>query len=408
MRDGMPRNGARRVGRHELCRKAKTGREGESFPTVFREKRTDLCIFACMTRQDNRWIRIVEVAAHTLIWVYVFATPLLFRRGSQAIDWYGYVRFLYFPLSSCLLFYANYLWLVPRFLQAKRYREFVFYNVLLLTGLTVSREFYIEWFQPPFRADGHRMRHVGHTARQTFRLMPMVRGLVSLLSVTFLAIVVRLSMLWHRTEAARQEAELGRAEAELKNMKSQINPHFLLNTLNNIYALTTFDTRKAQEAIEELGKLLRYVLYENQEKLVGLRQEADFLQTYIALMRLRLSDTTEVKTVFRVPSGGRPEVAPLIFISLVENAFKHGVSPTQASFIHISLTAEPGCIRFVCRNSNFPKSGNDKSPGGIGLQQVRNRLEHAYPGRYEWRCGTEENGGVYYSEIHIYPTKTGG
>lgn len=356
-----------------------------------------------MTQKDNRFERIVEITAHTLIWAYVFATPLLFRRGNQAIDWTNYVWYLYFPISSCLLFYTNYLWLVPRYLLTKRYKEFIFYNLLLLAFFTVSREFYTGWFPPPFRSGGHRMRHLAKASRHAFSLMPFVRGLISLLSVTFLAIVVRLSMQWRKTEAARQEAELGRAEAELKNMKSQINPHFLLNTLNNIYALTTFDTEKAQEAIQELSKLLRYVLYENQERLVCLQKETEFLQTYIALMRIRLSGSVEVKTEFSLPAGGTPEVAPLIFISLVENAFKHGVSPTQPGFIHIRLTAESGYIRFSCRNSNFPKSDSDKAPGGIGLQQVRSRLEHAYPGRYEWRCGTENDGSIYFSEIHIRP-----
>lgn len=352
----------------------------------------------------NKLERTVAIAAHLLIWAYVFASPLLFRRGDKPIDWDNYVWTLYFPVSSCIIFYVNYLYLVPRFLQAKRYRQFVFYNVLLLAFFTFSRELYVQQFPPPsFRPGTRRIRHMVHAHRHSFTLVPLIRSCISLLSAIFLASVVRLSTQWRKAEAARQEAELGRAEAELKNLKSQINPHFLLNTLNNIYSLTAFDTEKAQEAIQELSKLLRYVLYENREHQVSLQKEAEFLKTYIALMRIRLSANVEVETDFRIPSDNIPEVAPLIFISLVENAFKHGVSPTRPSFIRISLHADAAGIHFSCRNSNFPKSENDKSPGGIGLQQVRSRLEHSYPGHYEWHCGPKDDGRTYASEIHIRP-----
>lgn len=188
-------------------------------------------------------------------------------------------------------------------------------------------------------------------------------------------------------------------------MKNQINPHFLLNTLNNIYALTAFSPQQAQGAIEELSRLLRYVLYENESETVTLEKEIEFLESYVELMRLRLPSSVSVETNFdAVKTDGQVFVAPLIFISLVENAFKHGISPASRSFIRIRVDYDSSKrqLVFVCQNSNHPKTSKDKSPGGIGLKQVLQRLEHSYPGRYEWLYGTENDGATYSSQIKIY------
>lgn len=150
-----------------------------------------------------------------------------------------------------------------------------------------------------------------------------------------LSTAIRLSGRWGQIEAARREAEKSRTEAELKNLRNQLNPHFLLNTLNNIYALIAFDTDKAQAAVQELSRLLRHVLYDNQQNFVPLGKEMDFIRNYIELMRIRLSSNVTVETAISVRPDSRTEIAPLIFISLIENAFKHGISPTEPSYIRI-------------------------------------------------------------------------
>ena len=111
-----------------------------------------------------------------------------------------------------------------------------------------------------------------------------------------------------------------------KNLRNQLNPHFLLNTLNNIYALIAFDSDKAQQAVQELSKLLRYVLYDNQQTYVPLCKEVDFIRNYIELMRIRLSANVQMITKFDIQPDSQTLIAPLIFISLIENAFKHGIS----------------------------------------------------------------------------------
>ena len=150
-----------------------------------------------------------------------------------------------------------------------------------------------------------------------------------------LSAAIKLSRRWAQMDAARREAEKSRTEAELKNLRNQLNPHFLLNTLNNIYALIAFDTDKAQTAVQELSRLLRHVLYDNQQNFVTLDKEMDFIRNYIELMRIRLSANVRVETKIDVRPDSRTEIAPLIFISLIENAFKHGISPTDPSHIRI-------------------------------------------------------------------------
>lgn len=199
----------------------------------------------------------------------------------------------------------------------------------------------------------------------------------------------------------RREAEKSRTEAELKNLRNQLNPHFLLNTLNNIYALIAFDTDKAQTAVQELSRLLRHVLYDNQQNFVTLGKEMDFIKNYIALMRIRLSSNVTVETRFDIRPDSPTEIAPLIFISLIENAFKHGISPTEPSHIRIYFSESVHEVRCEIINSYHPKSEADKSGSGIGLEQVSKRLELTYPGRYEWKHGISEDGKEYKSVLTI-------
>ncbi|MFI3331216.1 MAG: histidine kinase [Rikenellaceae bacterium] len=188
------------------------------------------------------------------------------------------------------------------------------------------------------------------------------------------------------SEEALKEAENARIKAELDNLKSQINPHFLLNTLNNIYALTAIDSDKAQKAIQELSRLLRYILYDNHSDMVGLKNEVEFLNNYIELMRIRLTKNVKLEVNFNIKENDSTQIAPLIFISLIENAFKHGVSADKPSFIEINMDNSPekGELTLSIKNSNNAKSSTDKSGNGIGLEQVKKRLELQYPEGYSW------------------------
>lgn len=167
---------------------------------------------------------------------------------------------------------------------------------------------------------------------------------------------------------------------QLAYLKYQINPHFFMNTLNNIHALVSMNPPKAEKMIEVLSRLMRYVLYEADKPLVPLKQEVDFLNNYIELMRVRYTDNVNI-TMDTPPTLPNSFIPPLIFTTIVENAFKHGVSYNRQSFIHISVAQEADHIVFRCHNSRHPKK--DIKPGGVGLSNVKQRLELLFHNHYE-------------------------
>jgi len=214
-----------------------------------------------------------------------------------------------------------------------------------------------------------------------------------------LSMAVKMTGKWYKTEAERQEEKKERTEAELKNLRQQLNPHFLFNTLNNIYALIAISPDKAQESMLELSKLLRYVLYENNGNFVSLEHELNFIHNYVELMRIRLNSDVDMKINIDVTEKNKV-VAPLLFITLIENAFKHGISPTQSSFIDINIHQnKEKQLNCTIRNSYFPKDDSDQSGSGIGLENLRRRLEILYPHKHILR--TEKEGDIFVAELII-------
>lgn len=343
--------------------------------------------------------RIIEALINIIGWGIVFAFPfVMMTRSGFTITWMDYLRHgSIVPLSFLIVFYCNYCFLIPRYLFEGRIRQYLLLNILLIACVTAGVHFWQEYaFHTYAKADGESQRHIGSP-----KWIFIMRDFFSMILTVGLSAAIRLSGRWVQVEAARREAEKSRTEAELKNLRNQLNPHFLLNTLNNIYALIAFDTDKAQTAVQELSRLLRHVLYDNQQNFVTLGKEMDFIKNYIALMRIRLSSNVTVETRFDIRPDSPTEIAPLIFISLIENAFKHGISPTEPSHIRIYFSENVHEVRCEITNSYHPKSEADKSGSGIGLEQVGKRLELTYPGRYAWKHGISEDGKEYKSVLTI-------
>ena len=175
-------------------------------------------------------------------------------------------------------------------------------------------------------------------------------------------------------------------EQQLEYLRYQINPHFFMNTLNNIHALVDIDPEQAKSTIRELSKMMRFVLYEGNKKTVPLSSELSFLRNYITLMGLRYTDKVDITLQLpeTIESG---EVPPLLFVTFVENAFKHGISYQQQSFIEIQGSINDGKFAFHCRNSKRVESGerrekSGEKTGGVGLRNVRQRLDLIYGSRY--------------------------
>ncbi len=353
--------------------------------------------------------RLLEVLVHAVAWLLIFGFPLmLMEYNSFARRWNGidYLRHLRMPLAFGIVFYANYAWLVSRYLFRHGWKKFLFYNFLLVLFVGLLLHFSWEWlYVLPLQRHAHIIppEGFGFMPPPLPRVLFYLRDVVMLGFIVALAVVIRMSREWHNAEEARREAENARTDAELKTLRNQLSPHFLLNTLNNIYALIAFDSEKAQLAVLELSKMLRHMLYDNQQKFVSLQNEADFVHNYVELMRLRLPREVVVNIDIQAHPERNTQIAPLIFISLIENAFKHGISSTEPSFVSITLKEEEDGIHGIIRNSNFPKNSNDKSGSGIGLEQVKRRLQLLYPQQYEWHYGpTEDKGRTYVSDLKIY------
>jgi LytS/YehU family sensor histidine kinase len=190
------------------------------------------------------------------------------------------------------------------------------------------------------------------------------------------------------TEELRQQ----HLEQELEYLRYQINPHFFMNTLNNIHALVDIDPEQAKNTILELSRLMRYLLYDGSRPTIPLVKETEFLRHYIALMRLRYTDSVRIEV--DIPDESEtPEVQvpPLLFISFVENAFKHGISYQSESFIMVSLNVREGFINFSCINSKHERNQDPHS--GIGLENTQKRLKLLYHDDYTFNIN--ENAKTY-------------
>jgi hypothetical protein len=351
--------------------------------------------------------RTLELAIHLISWLVILGFPLVMEdRSNSGIDLARYLRHCVVPLSYVLVFYLNYSLLVPRYLFHNRMRSFIIGNILIILAAALVLHLFQSVITPPHHLDPMEsmepMKPMGGPRPPAPHWLFYTRDVVLMIFVAGLGTAIRTALRWHQTEEQLIETEKQRAEAELKNLKNQLNPHFLLNTLNNIYALIAFNSDKAQEAVQELSRLLRYVLYENQENFVPLEKEMEFIRNYVSLMRIRLSSQVNVTVSLQPDPGKELVITPLLFISLIENAFKHGISPTEPSFISIAIAGDAdGKVHCEIMNSNYPKAPTDKSGSGIGLRQVQRRLDLTYPGRYEWHHSVNEDGTRYTSILTI-------
>jgi sensor histidine kinase YesM len=331
-------------------------------------------------------------ACHITLWAFMFLSPLTFWRGT-GITLGQYLMYCMDPLCLMIVFYLNYLYLAPKLFVRGKHRYDVLINLVLVVSLGIMLHYWKEYTNMIYPVPGRHLDVIDdftRTLRDSLNLAIFAAG------STALALARR----YVTADQKLKESEAALARSEYLNLRSQINPHFLLNTLNNIYALTAIDQTRAQDAIQQLSKMLRHMLYDNQEGEVMLRDEVQFTENYINLMKIRLSGSVDVTFETQI-SNPTLKIASLIFISLVENAFKHGISPTEPSFVHITMVEDDAKLCVTIKNSYYPKDEQDRSGHGIGLNQVQQRLDLSYPGRYDWQKGVSEDGKIYTSQITI-------
>ncbi len=316
---------------------------------------------------------------HLLVWLTLVSLPyLLSYSQDQELD--RIKAHFWIPLFfSAIIFYFNYFVLIDRFLFPKKTLLFIVLNIALI-GLFLFLKEYIEdnYFQDILK------KRLENTNRvePPFK-MAMYIQLLSYLAPLFFSVALKSTKRWAKTEAERKEVINFKLKSELQHLHYQLQPHFFFNSLNNIYSLVDISPDQAKSSIHSLSKLMRYMLYETNLEMVPLTKEIDFLKKYIDLMKLRVSDKTTVNYSFTSEETGI-QIAPLLFISLIENAFKHGVSATKPSTIDINMTCDDATVLFSVENNNFPKKTDDKSGSGIGLQNLEKRLELLYPDKFSF------------------------
>jgi two-component sensor histidine kinase len=338
------------------------------------------------------------ITLHIIAWVVLFCFPFLYS-GDEAIPTDFLIRSSWLPLFwSALLFYTNYFLLIKYYIFKRKTFEYIGINLLLVVAFAFLNNVIMDFLpRPAFGFPGNPPHHDHFRPSKTPFFLQTVATLFIPL-VTSLAI--RTTQRWQKIESEKKEIDHQRLESELSHLKYQLQPHFFFNSLNTIYSLIDISTEKAKQGIHSLAKLMRYLLYETASDKVDLPDEIDFLRQYINVMQLRMKGDVKIASSFPefIPHW---QIAPLLFIPLIENAFKHGVSSSHPSFIHIELNINDYDVELAVENSYCPKSKIDKSGSGIGLNNLRQRLERLYPGKFLLK--QEVLNEIYCSKLTINP-----
>lgn len=362
------------------------------------------------------------ILIHIGCWLLFLCPPLLFfNRVESASAWEILRSWEYFQFAFLFIFifYLNAYVLIPHIFFTKKYFLYFLTIIVLLAPILILRPVDTLMFSRMRAMDKNRgfPTNSGHFHRDSDRFKPNslphepkrdrnnMQGIehrrppgpmglnpqfgrpLDLSSIFIFLIIIaiglayKLIIQWQYSEKRALSAEAEKANAELSFLKAQINPHFLFNTLNNIYSLAVSGNKQTADSIMKLSNIMHFITDEANVDFISLRREIDFIQDYIALQSLRLGKGTKV--IFDVEGEiDYQQVPPLIFISFIENAFKYGVSKNQDSEIFIKIIVDHDVISFRTINHNF-KNNNIIERTGIGISNSKKRLQYLYPNRHK-------------------------
>lgn len=328
-------------------------------------------------------------------WTLLFASPLLFGNFENEIDW-DHVKRVWLGFLPLLgVFFLNRFVLLPKlFFKGKR----LFY-FLAASSLIIGATFVVSSFEKnhPKTAENPRFERTELPQPEFSERRPprpssprMMKNHPKPIPVfaNFLILAIllvgfdtglQISMRWSKLEKEQIKLQKENVENQLAFLKTQVSPHFFMNTLNNIHSLVDVDSDHAKDAIIKLSSLMRHLLYDSEEKTTPIKKEVAFIKSYVELMKLRYSDRVGIKVTIptEIPEKTIP---PLLFTSLLENAFKHGVSYRANSFIYVEMKFSENELYFEIENSNNKKTSEEAS--GIGLVNTRKRLDLLYKENY--------------------------
>jgi len=325
----------------------------------------------------------LPILLHLFAWSILILLPMYFVSIEENRDRFFVQMVIVRTFIYVTLFYLNFFWLIPKLLfKNKKWQYyssivaiiFVFYIVNMAVNHVVF-----------FQNENNNKETIEKTIKE-FKIpkqawkFDIYNYLFTSILISGFSLGLRMAGRFQENEEQRKEMEKEKLGSELAFLKSQVSPHFFFNTLNNIYSLTEINTKEAQNAILQLSKLMRYLLYESEKGDTKLSNEIAFMKNYIELMKLRLSD--KISLSFSFPEKYKDIVfPPLLFVSFIENAFKHGISYRETSFIKIELSLKENAIHFICNNSIVRKLENNQE-SGIGLDNIKKRLSLLFPQKH--------------------------
>ncbi|MBK0380450.1 sensor histidine kinase [Mucilaginibacter segetis] len=341
---------------------------------------------------------LVTILIHILIWG-VLGLLLLFY---QPLSWNIQVPYQFwikqFLILSMLIsaYYLNAYLLVPKFLLKNRIGIYFLLLVAIVIVIVLLTGYIDKWLhmhrlmEAAFRKHGP-PKAGGAGGRRgfdtlTFTVVALVLGISTSITTT---------QTWKKGKQQQQKMEQDKISSELSFLKAQINPHFFFNTLNNIYALTLVNVETSRTALHQLSRMMRYVLYDTQNTTALLSQEVAFVKDYISLMQLRLTDKVSVNFNYPTPLK-EYQVAPMLFLPFVENAFKHGISDTLPSNVNISIEQEDDKLTLIVQNAVFNVQGVSLEENkGIGLNNTIRRLALLYPKKHTLSVDNNTEANLY-------------
>lgn len=346
-----------------------------------------------------------EVMVYWFLWAAVFIIPAITHyiqslHSNDNVDWVFMRNTWFSSLLYMILFWIHDIYVAPLLLDAKTRRHYLLYVMVLLIIFTAVQFTTMHTMRPPDEGQIPPTMgpHAGNPPPRPIPASPenLIRVMIAL-TMCGANIGIKFYFKAQRDEAQLMARERQDLKKELEFLTYQINPHFFMNTLNNIHALIDIDPEKAKNTVIELSRMMRYALYEGGAEAVPLQKELDFLTHYITLMRLRYIDNVDIQTDFSDATDDA-KVPPLLLVTFVENAFKHGISYRSASYIHINVKTEDGRLIFKCVNS-VPEKRTAHKPG-IGLENVRKRLRLIYNTGFELIIN---NNGTAFSVLLTIP-----
>lgn len=376
-----------------------------------------------------RYIDRNQVWLLILVWILIFSMPLLAGEFDDRINWDHIFRIWKETIIVFVVFLVNRLVLLPKlFFKQKRvaYLLIVFFFIVIASSsvfLVYQHPFKGNHFpEPPEHGISSRNKMPPgmppkipkgepppkmplpwlNPSREPHWKMPILPYsnvfIMSLLIVGFDTGLVFFTQ-WNKSEKNKLKTEKENMHTQMAFLKNQISPHFFMNTLNNIHALVDIDSEEAKKSIIWLSELMNYMLYESETSYISLSKEIEFIRSYVELMRLRFTDDLDLE--LDIPQIlPTVKIPPLLTISFIENAFKHGIKHNKQSYIHIQVNASEKDFAFRIENSLYEEIKR-KSKGGIGIANTRKRLELIYGNNFQLSINSNSNKFVVFLKVPV-------